>query len=743
MENNAEFRIMIIDDNPAIHADFIKILTSIHRSESSFDDLTQTMFGEKKQGSENLLPHFHIDTASQGKEGVEKIKAALTHGQHYSLAFVDIRMPPGWDGIETIKHIWALDKDVQIVICTAYSDYSWEETVEHLGKRDNLLILKKPFDNISIRQLACALTKKWQLLQESHRFTSYLKTQLANRTSTLQQSLSLVKATLESSDEGIIVINNENKITEHNEQFCSMWDIPKNIVNSKNYKKLYEQMESKLVDPRKFTDWISAIFNSNESNNLDMIKLKNGKILHCYSHPQKLNNKMIGRVLNFSDITDRAKLEEELQHQALYDSLTGLPNRLMLLDKIREAINQADKNNSLVAVMFMDLDRFKLVNDSLSHAVGDELLSLTATRLLKNMRQEDTLARLGGDEFIIILTNMRSYEDIEIKANSLIQIFQEPFQVADRNITVTVSIGISIYPDDGKTIDELLKNSDAAMYSVKESGSNNIKFYTAEMNQQNLEKLDKEIQLRQALTNNELFLCYQPEFDIANEKLIAVEALIRWNHPVNGTLLPIDFIPLAEETGLITSIGEWTIKTACKQNQEWQDAGFSPIRVAVNISAQQLKTDHFVDVVKSILIETQLKPKFLEFEITENIIVSGVEITRTVFELKKLGISITLDDFGTGYSSLSYLKKLPLDRLKIDGSFIHNIQAVKDDEVIIRAIIAIAKHLNLEVTAEGVETKNQANFLKKQHCNDIQGFYYSKPLTAEEMVELFKHLENK
>lgn len=743
--NHSDFRIIVIDDNPDIHQDFKKILTTASKA-ASLDHLSEKIFGKSVPENNNtlnntILPHFQIDTASQGEEGVEKIKLELTKNNNYSLAFVDIRMPPGWDGIETIKRIWELDKDIQVVICTAYSDYSWEETVSHLGKKDNLLILKKPFDNVSVRQLACALTKKWQLLQESRKFTTYLQQEIANKTSSLQQSLSLVKATLESSDEGIVVLSQEGEIVEYNRKFCSMWEVPKLVMDSKKESKLREHMQNQLKDPISFTNWLNSL--KDKTAHLDILKLKNGKILDCYSQPQKLNEVAVGRVLNFSDITERVKMEEELQHQALYDSLTGLPNRVLLQHKLREAMAQADKNHSYFSVMFIDLDRFKLINDSLGHDIGDELLKQTAIRLLANMREEDTLARLGGDEFVVLMTNIKNQAIILEKANAIVRLFQEPFNIANRHVTVTASIGTCVYPDDGKTIEELLKNSDSAMYQVKESGANNFQFYTPAMNSKALEALDQEIQLRQAIKNNELFLCYQPQFDLYTEKLIAAEALIRWNHPEKGLLLPIDFVPLAEKTGLIIPIGEWIIRKACYQIKKWQNAGYPPIRIAINISAIQLNQPNFIMMIQSILSETNLEPKHLELELTENIVISSVEIFNRVAQLKNMGISITIDDFGTGYSNLTYLKKLPLDRLKIDSSFIQNIQNAHDDEVIVRAIVALAKNLNLEVMAEGVETQNQINFLKKQQCNQIQGYFFSRPLSSEKMEELLKNPSRK
>lgn len=738
MINQAEFRILIIDDNPEIHRDFIKILTTSPHDE--FNKLSAEIFGE--QPEEILLPDFEISTASQGQEGVAKIKEALANQHPYALAFVDIRMPPGWDGIETIKHIWELDKDIQVVICTAYTDYSWEETVSHLGKTDNLLILKKPFDNISVRQLACALTKKWQLIQEARKYTNNLKQQVENKTLSLQQSLSLVKATLESSSDGILVINNTGDIIDFNKKLLDMWRLPRNILQDRKGAAIFDQVKSQLINAKEFFDRVRYLQDKIDEISIETLQFKDGRVFECYSQPQKLENKTIGRVYDFRDITKRAKLEKDLQYQASHDSLTGLPNRVMLLDKMRSSLQTAQENHGTVALLFFDLDRFKLVNDSLSHAIGDELLKMAANRLQSITPEQDTLARLGGDEFVIILNNVANTEEIVSRAIELLGIFQLPFNVSNREVTITASVGISLYPNDGVTPDVLLRNADAAMYRAKEMGGNNFQFYTAELNIKNLAKLDQEMQLRRAIANKEFFLVYQPQLDLSDEKLVAVEALIRWQDPDRGVILPMDFIPLAEETGLILPIGEWVIRMACAQNKAWQDAGLPPIRVAVNVTAHQFKQQNIVAMISSILQETGLHPRYLELELTENVIINNKEIIQAVTDLKELGVSVALDDFGTGYSSLSYLKKIPLDRLKIDSSFIQHIQLEGDDEAIIRAVIAMAKNLELEVLAEGVETRAQSKFLKAQHCGEVQGHYYSKPLSINELEGVLKNPAN-
>lgn len=735
MSDQHPFKIIIIDDNPSIHHDFVKILKT--KSPNEIDNLSAELFGS--QTDTMPFPQFEIDAASQGEEGVQRIKEALNAGKPYALAFVDIRMPPGWDGIETIKHIWEINKDIQIVICTAYSDYSWEETVKHLGKTDNLLILKKPFDNVSVRQLACALTKKWQLAKETKNYTALLQQQVTDRTMSLQKSVSLLKSTFESSSDGIIVFSNEGNIIDYNEKLITMLRVPKSIIESKSERDFLRYLQTHLEDPDRFLQKVNELQKNPANTDISVLNFKDGKIFECYSQPHKLNNEIVGRILDFRDITKRANLEKKLQYQATHDALTGLANRVKLLDEIKETLKTAIKNNELFAVLFIDFDRFKLINDSLSHQTGDTLLKEAAQRLQSSIRKEDVLARLGGDEFVILLKNIHEQNEIEEKANTILTAFRQPFVMADRKITMTVSIGISTYPNDGTTIDLLLRNADTAMYRAKAKKGDGFVFYTANMNSESLAILDQDMELRSALINNEFFLVYQPQLDLETEKLIGVEALIRWQHPQKGVLLPIDFVPVAEETGLIVPIGEWVLRTACAQNKAWQEAGLRPIRVAVNVTTQQFTMNNIVNKVKNILDETQLDPQYLEIELTENVILSNREIILAVSELKKLGVYIAIDDFGTGFSSLSYLHRIPLDRLKIDSSFIQHIQSDHDDEAIVRAIISMAKNLNLEVLAEGVETIDQVNFLKKYDCADVQGFYYSAPLSCDDIK---KSLEN-
>lgn len=736
-----DLKILIIDDNPAIHSDFIKILSTKNSAENSDDDeldsFEKQMFGQKEK-PESSLPKFRIVTASQGQDGVAKIAEALKDNDPYALAFVDIRMPPGWDGIETTKKIWQLDPNIQIVICTAYSDYTWEETIQQLGQRENLLILKKPFDSIAVRQLSCALTKKWQLLQESRDYTKLLETQVKERTQSLQESLSVTRGTLEASADGILVMNNANNLIDYNENLVHMFHIPKTMMAKNDANALLHYIAGQMENAEDFLKITQQASKKNDTAT-NTLKYNKNQVVETYTQPYKIDDKITGRIWCFRDITKRALLEEQLQYQATHDALTQLPNRILLANRLAQTISYAQRNKTMFCFLFFDLDRFKLINDSFSHIAGDKLLQEAAKRLQEVMRKEDTLARLGGDEFVAILESLADDTQSGKIANKLLQVFNKPFIVNGQEIIITPSIGIAVFPQDGKNFDELLRSADIAMYNAKEQGGNQFQYYSASLGEKSAARLQLESDLHRAIENKEFFLCYQPQLDLTTQKLISAEALIRWRHPEKGILLPINFIPLAEETGLIIPIGEWVLREACKQNKQWQELGFPKIRVAVNIATKQLKQLNLADLIETILLETGLEPQYLELEITENVILTGSEANNIFAQLKKLGVHFALDDFGSGYTILNHLKIFPIDRIKIDQSYINNINVNQADEVIIQAIINLAKNLHLDVIAEGVESKEQLEFLQSHHCNEVQGYYFCEPLVAQDFEQFLQY----
>ena len=437
------------------------------------------------------------------------------------------------------------------------------------------------------------------------------------------------------------------------------------------------------------------------------------------------------------ELTERKRIEEILRYLAYHDSLTDLPNRSLFNDRLSIALSQAQRHSNKLAVLFLDLDYFKQVNDTLGHDMGDQFLKGIANRLSSLLRKGDTIARIGGDEFTILLQSINRTEDAGKVAQKIIDTMKEPWTLGNHEFHITTSIGIAIYPSDGENIESLLKNADAAMYQAKMMGRNNFQYYTPAMNAMALQRLELETNLRRALDRDEFIIYYQPLVEITTARINGMEALIRWQHPQWGLISPNDFIPLAEDTGLIVLLGEWVLRTACAQNKAWQDAGYPPMRINVNLSSRQFQQTNLVQRIATILQDTQLNPKWLGLEITESVAMKDVEFTgKMLFELRKMGITIAIDDFGTGYSSLSYLKRLPIDMIKIDRSFIRDISQDSDDASIVSTIIGLAQNLKMRVTAEGVETREQLRFLQEHHCHEMQGYLFSRPLPIGELDSL-------
>jgi diguanylate cyclase (GGDEF)-like protein/PAS domain S-box-containing protein len=438
------------------------------------------------------------------------------------------------------------------------------------------------------------------------------------------------------------------------------------------------------------------------------------------------------------DMTERKEAEQRLLQLAHYDALTGLPNRTLFYESLKRAFAQAEEHHWIVSVLFLDLDRFKIVNDTLGHATGDALLRQVGNRLVSCLRIRDTVGRLGGDEFGLTLVTPDGPEGAEAVANKIREVLRPSFRLEGHEVTVTASIGITIYPTDSSDPDTLLKYADTAMYQAKEAGRDTYRFYTAEMNARALEKLDLESALRKALEHDEFILYYQPKMEINTGQWTGVEALIRWNRPGHGLVLPDNFIPILEETGLIMSVGEWVIDTACRQIAEWQRSGIGPICVAVNLSGKQFLSGFDAEIARAIRAN-RIDPKLLELELTETTLMTHAEgTTASLQRLKALGIRISIDDFGTGYSSLAYLKRFPIDTLKIDIAFIRDVTANTDDAAITVAIISMAHNLKLKVIAEGVEAKEQLEFLRSHDCDEVQGDYLSPPLPAIELARLYQ-----
>jgi diguanylate cyclase (GGDEF)-like protein len=464
-------------------------------------------------------------------------------------------------------------------------------------------------------------------------------------------------------------------------------------------------------------------------------------------HKQELEERVTQRTMELEQANRQLALSKEqaesvakrMEYHAHHDDLTGLPNRVLMNDRLGTALAHARRDQSMLAILFLDLDRFKLINDSLGHATGDQLLRGVSRRLKGCLREGDTVARLGGDEFMILLPHITSSADAGRIGNKIIEVLTEPCNCNGHDLHITTSVGISIFPHDGTDPETLIKHADISMYRAKDLGRNKVAYFTQEMNLTSRKRLALETCLRRALSDNQFSLFYQPKVDISQNRIAGVEALLRWELPGSGSISPLEFIPIAEESGLIIPIGEWVLQTAFAQLREWHEAGFPDLTIAVNLSSVQLARPGFENILESALIDSGINPACAELEVTENVAMKNIEsASATLGKLKKLGVTIAMDDFGTGYSSLSYLRQLPIDTVKLDKSFVSGIPESKEDSLIAQAIIAMAGSLNMSLVVEGIETIRQLNFFRQQGCTLAQGYLFSKPVTATEMLELLR-----
>jgi diguanylate cyclase (GGDEF)-like protein/PAS domain S-box-containing protein len=541
------------------------------------------------------------------------------------------------------------------------------------------------------------------------------------------------------SQEGIVITTAGHTITSINPAFTSITGYterealgrPMSMMKSgRQDRGFYAEMRKALETEGV---WRGEIWN----------RRKNGEI-----YPQWLAISAVrdssGAVINyvgiFTDISQIKQSQAQLEQLAHYDPLTGLPNRLLAHSRLQHAIDRAQRRKTRVAVLYIDLDRFKNVNDSLGHPAGDALLGLVTARLLRRLRQEDTLARLGGDEFMLVLEDLVEPGDPIPVAQLLLNLLEQPFMIDDlHEVFLGASIGVSLYPDDAHSVTEMIQHADAAMYLAKESGRNTFRYYTEELSRQASERLGLETRLRRALERNEFTLHYQPQLDITSNRLIGLEVLARWQPPGEAMVSPARFIPIAEETGMIRAIGAWVLEQACRQMRAWLDAGLPELRLAVNLSGRQFQAQDLVAQVGQILARTGMPPHLLELELTESIVMQHAsESIAHLQALKALGLQLSVDDFGTGYSSLAYLKRFPIDKLKIDRSFVDGLPDDVDDREIAAAIIAMARSLKLQVLAEGVETREQLEFLRSRGCDSYQGYLYSPPVPADQVELLLR-----
>ncbi|TKJ64387.1 GGDEF domain-containing response regulator [Pseudomonas sp. CFBP13506] len=607
----ANRRILIVDDTASIHTDFRKILCAEAAHEQSLDTLEETLFGTTTPPRQA----FMLDSAYQGQEALALVNQALAANAPYAMVFIDMRMPPGWDGLQTIEQLWNVDPNLQIALCTAYSDYSFEAIEARLKFNDQLLILKKPFDQLEIRQMASALTWKWQLAQ----------------------------------DAALKVISLERTIEERVQELL------------------------------------------------------------------------------------------KVSHLLQYDALTQLPNSTLLGDRLTQAMALGRRHDTQLAVMFIGLDRFKRINNALGYPVGDEVLQLVSQSLAASVRESDSVFRYGSDEFVILLNDVLHPQQTQHIAQKVLMAISATRHVAGHDLSVTASLGISIYPNDSTNAVVLIKQAETAMHTSKERGPDDFSFYTEDMNLRAQHQQNLESAIRQALERDEFVLHYQPKLALKSGQIVGAEALIRWFQPRSGWVNPTDFIPVAEDSGLIVRLTQWVLRQACEQVQSWNAMGLPALPVSVNISAIDFRQRDFIDNLATILKETGLPAHQLELEITESVLMQNVDDTvETLHKIKAMGVRLALDDFGTGYSSLSYLRRFPIDVLKIDQSFVRGLNVNSQDAQLISAIIAMGKSLELNIIAEGVETAEQLDFLRAQDCEEGQGFLFSKAVPAKDFAQLLQ-----
>ncbi|KTD25735.1 regulatory protein (GGDEF and EAL domains) [Legionella lansingensis] len=748
------------------------------------------------------------------------------------------------------------------------------ESVKQRGKEPSLTNVCEELGILSFTPELSSLLEKWYSNQPE--FQRSIKAPLSEnikiKTSEileknieLEKSLSLLRATLESTADGIMMVNGKGQVVDWNQKFVEMWRIPSYMLEVGTESISFDYILEQLSNPAAVIADVQYLYENPEwEGELPLLHFKDGRVFERYTQPQRVGSEIVGRVYSFrdvtqklmandelrireraieasthgvaiiditravqpiiyvnraferitgyserqtigqnisliigskidqvnqkrlnlaireereetvelesyrrngemywselsvapvsdsfgkikhfvciiNDITQRREMEKQLVRQATHDSLTELPNRVLLMDRVEQAILQAKKKNTLLGFMFLDLDRFKMTNDTLGHSIGDKLLQAVSNRLLIATNDFDTVARLGGDEFVILLPDLSTESQAEQMAQEILFLLEKPFQIDQHSLKITGSIGISYYPKDGLDYETLMKSADLSMYHAKDSGRNNYRVFEQEMNRRVINHMQLDNALRDAMKNNEFYLVYQPLIHLKKHRVVGFEALLRWNSHLLGQVSPVDFIGMAEENGLIIDIGKWVLEQACIQTLNWHKQGYKDLTIAVNISGRQFRQSQLPEVIRAVLKETRLSAKYLELELTESLLVDDIEhAVETMYQLKDMGVKLVIDDFGTGYSSLSYLKQFPVDKLKIDRSFISELVNQENDAAIARAIINLGHSLNLEVLAEGVETELQKEFMIQHGCDYAQGYYFQAPNSPEVLEDFLK-----
>jgi len=676
---------------------------------------------------------YEVDSANNGAEAIAKLKT-----DNISLILLDLNMG-GSNGEEVMHFITEEKINTTIIVVSGETSFEAAENAIKHGAYD---FIRKPYSIDNLLNSVNNAVKKRQLEDDNIKMQAQLR-----------ESEKLHRYIVNKSPDIVYILDSQGRFTFINKRVETLLGYKMKDVIGRHYTDLIHE-----------DDLDKAQFKFNErrtgkraSINIELkLKCKNNDQVRNFDNrllPIEINSvgvyksqdkntdrKFVGTYGIARDITDRIEAEEIIRFQAYHDMLTRLPNRTLLKDRLHQAIAHAKRNKNSLSVMFLDLDRFKVINDTLGHMIGDKLLQAVAMRLRHCLREGDTLARIGGDEFTLLLPAVNNKNDAEIIASKIIKSLKMPFKIDQHELFVSTSIGISQYPEDGQTMESLIKHADIAMYSVKGKGKNGYEFYHLDMLDVYSKHLSLENDLRRAMDDNQFKIYYQPQINIETNEVVAMEALIRWQHPERGLISPCEFIELAEETHLIKEIGDWVLENACAELKRWRAMGLSNVRIAVNVSSIQLEQDDFVEKVLDILNRNDIPGDHLEIEITENTLMHDTDDgIQKLTELSNNEIKIAIDDFGTGYSSLNYLKRLPIDTLKIDQSFVRDMSNSEEDSSIIKAIIAMAKGLNLNIISEGVETEAQLEQLKAWRCKNMQGFLFGRPMPDTQAIDMLKN----